>query len=78
LVQEAFSILRDEYIKAWRSSPARDTEGREQLWLLLKVVDRVESHLRQAVESGKIAKQELVHRQSMVDRARTWAQQQFP
>ncbi len=60
LVQEALATLKDEYVKAWEASPARDSEGREKLWVMVKLVDKFRGHLEQVWESGKLADAQLV------------------
>lgn len=53
--QEAYQQQRDEYIRQWIESPARDVEGREFIWKLLKNLDAVDAHLRTVMETGKMA-----------------------
>ena len=55
LVKEAFATLKQECYDQWQKSPARDAEGREKLWLMLKSAERVEQHLRSVMETGKLA-----------------------
>lgn len=60
LVQEALETLKAEYLKAWEASPARDAEGRERLWVMVKLVEKFRGHLEQVFEAGKLADAELV------------------
>ena len=60
LVQEALATLQAEYLKAWEASPARDAEGRERLWVMVKLVEKFRGHLEQVFEAGKLADAELV------------------
>lgn len=60
LVQEALTTLRDEYVKAWETSPARDSEGRERLWVMVKLVEKFRGHLEQVWDAGKLADDKLV------------------
>ena len=60
LVQEALTTIKSEYVKAWEASPARDAEGRERLWVMVKLVEKFKGHLEQVWESGKLADAELV------------------
>ncbi len=60
LVQEALATLKAEYLKAWEASPARDAEGRERLWVMVKLVEKFRGHLEQVFEAGKLADAELV------------------
>lgn len=59
LLVEAFAVLKTEIDGAWREAPARDVEGRERLWLMRKLVDRVEEHLVAVVETGRMARAKL-------------------
>jgi hypothetical protein len=59
VVGEALSDLEGEYIKAWRSTPARDTDARERLWQAVQIVGKVEAHIKRMVDDGKIAEREL-------------------
>ena len=56
LLAEAFSMLKAQYMSAWESSPARDTQGREEIWRLLRSLNAVEGHLKTVVETGKMAR----------------------
>ncbi len=54
-----FDYLKEEYIKAWQVSPARDADGRERLWQAVQVVGKVRDHLTTVLNDGKIAKTDL-------------------
>ena len=68
---EAFSAIEQEYIEAWKTSPARDEEGRQRIWLYLKALEKVKTQLTQTMETGQLAIKEMEHRQSMLDKAKT-------
>lgn len=70
LFQEALQQYRERLMQEWADSPARDTEGRERLWLMQKTVGVVESHLRQLMETGRLASLQLAQRRSLAQRAR--------
>jgi hypothetical protein len=55
VLQEALQKVRDEALKAWETTAARDTEGREWAWLTVKNVDRIKVALESMVDDGKIA-----------------------
>ena len=59
LLQEAFAFTEQELTRQWQNSPARDHEGREKLWLSLKLLQRVHGHLSSVLETGKFAKASL-------------------
>lgn len=62
LLAEAFQTIRDEVTEQWQSSPARDVEGREKLWLTLRLLNRLEGQLQSVVETGKVARATLLQR----------------
>lgn len=59
LLQEAFTKLEDDYIAAWKSWPAADSAGREQLWQAVNVLGKVRDHLVKVVNDGKLARRQL-------------------
>jgi hypothetical protein len=59
LLQEAFIRLEQDYIEAWKISPARDTDGRERLWQAVNVVAKVRDHIVKVVNDGKLAQRHL-------------------
>lgn len=65
----AFADIKQELTDQWAQSPARDHEGREKLYQLLKLTDKLEATLRSSLETGKLAKLELEHQRSLAARA---------
>ena len=72
LFKEALDTYRQRLTNEWAASPARDTEGRERLWLMLKTADAVEGHLKQLMETGRLASLQLEQNRSLLQRAREW------
>lgn len=62
LIAEAFAVFANEVQERWAQSPARDAEGREKLYLMLKASERVQAHLSSLIESGKLAEFTLKQR----------------
>lgn len=62
LLAEAFQTIRNEVTEQWQGSPARDVEGREKLWLTLRLLNRLEGQLQSVVETGKVARATLLQR----------------
>lgn len=62
LLAEAFHTIREEVTKQWENSPVRDVEGREKLWLTLRLLSRLEGQLQLMVETGKVARASLLQR----------------
>jgi hypothetical protein len=59
LLQEAFAKLEADYIAAWRTTPARDTDARERLWQAVNVLGKVRDHLGQVAAAGKLAQRQI-------------------
>lgn len=62
LLAEAFALVEQNITQAWQDSPARDHEGRESLWLQLKLLRKVRGELETVVETGKVARATLAQR----------------
>jgi hypothetical protein len=67
----AFEGSEKEVIEQWMNSPARDAEGREKLWNYLMLLRKVKAHIMRTLETGKLAKLELEHRQTLAARLKT-------
>jgi hypothetical protein len=59
LLQEAFKKLEDDYVAAWKTWPAADAAGREQVWQAVNVLGKVKDHLARVVADGKLAQRRL-------------------
>jgi hypothetical protein len=59
LVVEAFATLERDCVEEWRRAPARDVEGRERLWLMLKLVEKLRQHFAGLVETGQLASRRI-------------------
>ena len=62
LLQEAFEVIEREVTEQWQNSPARDVDGREKLWLTLKLLKQVRHQIVSVVETGQVAQATLVQR----------------
>ena len=62
LYVEAYDKLKQELEQAWINSPSRDVEGRETLWLSLKLLAQTRTHLESLIASGRMAQIELSRR----------------
>ena len=67
---EAFDAYRKRLMDEWAASPARDTDGREKLWLMVKTASAVERHLAEILETGKLASIQLEQKRSLLARAK--------
>lgn len=59
LWHEAWENLEQTILNAWRESPTRDEEGREALWVMLKVAERVKGHIKTVLETGQMAEMQI-------------------
>ena len=71
--QQVFTDYRTEITDQWMKSPARDQEGRERLWVFLAHLNKLEAMIQTTLDTGKLAKKDLEHRQSMQDRMKSLA-----
>jgi len=62
LLVEAFDLIEQDIRDKWAGSPARDTQGREQLWTQLRLLHRLRGQIQYVAESGKVARQSLLAR----------------
>lgn len=62
LLVEAFEVIEKEVTEQWQNSPARDVEGREKLWLSLKLLNRLQAQIKSVVETGQVAQATLAQR----------------
>lgn len=64
---EAFDMLKTRLMQQWAESPARDKEGRESLWLMTRLLENVQGHLAEIMQTGKMARVQL-EQQSLFDK----------
>lgn len=62
LVVEAFEKISVELTKALMNSPARDSDGREKLYLMNQLLGRVKKHFESVVNNGVMAKRSIIER----------------
>lgn len=70
--QQSFEDIKQELIEQWKTSPARDPEGREKLFLMLKMLEKVQLCLQASLDSGKLAAKELEYQESLAKKAKSW------
>ncbi len=59
VLQEALGAIEGEVVAQWEACPARDNEGREQLWMLYKISKKFRGLLDGYVQTGKLASENL-------------------
>ncbi len=55
LMKEAFINIREELRCRWEQSPIEDNAGRERLYLSVLMLEKVQSYLRDVLQTGKLA-----------------------
>lgn len=66
----AFDAIEKDVIEQWKSSPARDEDGREKLWTYLQMLHKLKASLTTTMETGTLARVELQHKQTLADKAK--------
>ena len=56
LLVEAFTELEQNLKNTWTFSSVGDIEAREQVWLSLRLLERIRLHLTSIVETGEMAR----------------------
>jgi|TARA_B100000749_G_C18443954_1_gene473411 hypothetical protein len=56
LFVEAFTELEKNLKNTWEFSSVGDIEAREQVWLSLRLLERVRLHLTSIIETGEMAR----------------------
>lgn len=59
MLQDALKAIETEVVEQWTNCPARDTEGKEALWQLMKTAQKFRSILIGHIETGKMATAQL-------------------
>ena len=59
LFKEALDELKKLYAESLFYTGAQETETREKLWLAYNVVGKVEQHIKEILDTGKLAKKQL-------------------
>jgi hypothetical protein len=70
IFQEALNALEAEIVQQWEQCPARDTEGKEALWQLMKTSKKFRGLLEGYLNTGKLAAENLTR----FEEKRTWIQ----
>lgn len=74
LVIEAFDTLNERLTNEWANSPVRDTEGRERIWLMKRLLKNVGDHLSEVMTTGKLASLQLEQERTITQKAKAWMQ----
>jgi hypothetical protein len=64
ILKEAWEAVATSLKEAWLQSPARDTEGREHIWAMLRGLDAVRLAIETQIQDGKAAAHMLALREA--------------
>ena len=56
LFVEAFETLEKELLLSWSRTSSTDVRQRESCWLAMRLLERIQSHIKSIVETGHMAK----------------------
>ena len=59
LLVDAFARLESKWMDAWKNSPARDADGREEIWRLLRTLTALRGELESVLQDGTVARHKL-------------------
>lgn len=69
---EAYAQLKTEINLQWQQSPARDSDGREKLYLMTGLIDKLQSIMQTVMETGILAQKDLEHNRTMLEKAKAY------
>ena len=49
---ESFNVLKEDLMNRWSNSGSTESESRESIWLAMRLLDRIEGHIKSIVETG--------------------------
>lgn len=72
LLTEILDRMEADIVKAWADAPARDAEGKEELWKLYRTSQKFRAMLQMAIANGEFAKRQLeeLNKQPLAGRIR--------
>ena len=56
LFNEAFDVLKEDLMSRWNASGSSELEARESIWLAMRLLDKLYSHITSIVETGHMNK----------------------
>lgn len=59
LLKDALDSIEKEVVEQWAACPARDAEGKEALWQLMKTAQKFRAILTGHIQNGKLATEQL-------------------
>jgi len=59
IFKESLEELKKLYTQSLFNTGAKETDTREKLWLAVNVLGKVEQHIQQVLDTGKLARKQL-------------------
>ena len=56
LLNEAFDALKEDLMNRWSNSGSADLEARESIWLAMRLLEKIHSHVTSIIETGHMNK----------------------
>ena len=56
LFNEAFNAIKEDLMNRWNVSRSTEVEARESIWLAMRLLDRINAHIKSIVETGHMNK----------------------
>ena len=56
LFVESFTVLKEDLMSRWTQSGSDELEARESIWLAMRLLARIEGHIKSIVETGHMNK----------------------
>ena len=56
LLKEAFDVLKEDLMGRWSQSGSTDLEARESIWLAMRLLEKIHSHITSIIETGHMNK----------------------
>ena len=56
LFNEAFDAIKEDLMNRWNVSCSTEVEARESIWLAMRLLDRINAHIKSIVETGHMNK----------------------
>ena len=55
LYKEACEVLKEDLMNRWEHSGSTELEARESIWLAMRLLERIQGHLKSIIETGHMA-----------------------
>lgn len=70
LFNEALETIECDLMAAWKTTPPRDTDGRERCWAAVQQLGKLKSYFESVLNDGKLAAAQLTELAETTERKR--------